>query len=240
MSDFSLPSFNIPSSVQNGQIIVGAPQDNLVVTFYRHSVHSQALSDKEGRPVFVEKDYVKILVPGERDTVDRPVRDEDKFRWARQWQAYHEKRQQAPEGTPIDCLFPQAPAIVATLRAMNFHVVEQLATASDIALQNIGMGARQWQEKAKQFLAAAKDGAAFHQMQGELRARDEKIAEMDGLIQAQAAKLAQLEAAAQGTATPAAVDINAIVAAAVAQAMAAHPDASETSRKRGRPAKEAA
>lgn len=242
---YSLPSFDIPSQTRpDGSLVIGSASDNCVAEFYTRAKLSPSESEKQGRPVYRNVDHVRIFFPGERDVVDKEATDEYKRRWPRQWQAYQEQREQTPEGTLLSCLFPQSPDIVANLKALKFHTVEQLANANDHALQNVGMGAREWQRKAKAYLEAAKDGAVFHRMEAELKTRDEKIALQDQALAAMQAEIARLTAAQGAPAAPPApaADLQAMVAAAVAQALVAVPRPQETPappRRRGRPPKEA-
>src|SRR5262245_58117461 len=105
------------------------------VTFYSRAEHNPARSEAEGRPVYDAVDFLKVMHPGERDTVDRPVNEMDKYRWPEQWARYQQRKEQVPDGTPMEHLFPQNPEVVAMLRHQRFHTVEQLAEASDTAIQ---------------------------------------------------------------------------------------------------------
>jgi hypothetical protein len=176
----------------NGMVQFGQPS-NAYVEFYSRAEHNPGKSEKEGRPVYDAVDFVKVIHPGERDVIERAVKEEDRFRWPQQWMQYQAKQEQAPEGTPIEHLFPQNTEIVATLRHMKFHTVELLANASDSALQGIGMGGRQWHEKAKKFLESANKAVGFHKLQTELADRDTKIANLTDVIAKMEAKIAKLE-----------------------------------------------
>jgi len=166
---------------------------NAYVEFYSRAEHNPEKSEREGRPVYDAVDFVKVIHPGERDVIERAVKEEDRLRWPQAWMRYQARQEQAPEGTPIEHLFPQNPEIVATLRHLKFHTVEMLASASDAGLQGIGMGGRQWHEKAKRFLDGARASVGFHKLQSELAARDAKIAQLSDVIGKLEAKLARLE-----------------------------------------------
>ena len=60
---------------------------SLLVKFYHHSVKSERESSIEGRPVFKEKEYIDIRVPGQRDSVIRPASQRDKDRFPRHYAA---------------------------------------------------------------------------------------------------------------------------------------------------------
>jgi len=170
-------------------------QSSSHVTFYSRAEHNPQRSEIEGRPVYDAVDFVKVFHPGERDVVDRAVTDIDKYRWPEQWARYKQRQEQAPDGTPLAYLFPQNPDIVAQLRHHRFHTVEQLAAATDVAIQAIGMGGRQWSEKARKFLDGANKAVGFHALQGELEQRDARIAQLEDVIAKQGSMIAKLQAA---------------------------------------------
>jgi len=165
-------------------VLVGnfsAPDSRKNVRFYDKKVIDQALSEQHGRTMYKMEPYVFIQEPGERDYNDDPLRLKPwaPARFPRQYAQYKAQQEQAPEGTPIEFMFPQHPHIAENLRGLSIHVVEQMAEMQDTALQNIGMGAFQWREKARKYLEMANKGVGFHKLQAELDARDNKIATME-------------------------------------------------------------
>jgi len=165
-------------------------QDNSIPVFYVKAVQHNFRSQEEGRPIFVDKDYVRIIIPGDtRSEVDREVQDKDKDRWPEQWRRFKEDAEEATDGTPLE----QWPAVsvsqVAELKAKKIRTVEQLAGVSDGQLQNLGLGARQLRDRAKAFLEAAAGNAPLDaallresKLQEEI---DALKAQMNSLIQAQ-------------------------------------------------------
>jgi hypothetical protein len=157
-----------------------APDTRKNVKFYNKKVPDPELSAQFGRPMFKEEAYVFIQEPGERDYIDDPLKNKPwaPSRFPRQWAQFQKQQEQVPEGTPIDFLFPQHPFIGENLRSMSIHTIEQMAGMQDTGLQNIGMGAFQWRDKAKNYLAMANKGVGAHKLQAELDARDNTIATM--------------------------------------------------------------
>lgn len=147
--------------------VVNFGSDSLAnVVFYTKSVHDPAASRERGKPWYKAQTYVRIQHPGEKDYVDRPVMEDDvaRMRWPNQWAAFERKAEQAPDGTPVECLFPESPEIASNLHSIAIHTVEQLAGLTAHGIQTVGMGATMWQQKAKAFLDAAKGGASMHRL----------------------------------------------------------------------------
>jgi len=134
---------------------------NLYVKFYKQAIESKAKSLEEGRPIFVEVDYISIIVPGDAtNQIERKATENDKQRFYKQWSNYERSGEgDGVSGTPID-EWPAIPlAQKAALKAMSFMTVEMLASASDMQLQKIGMGAFELRTKAKAFLEASAGSA---------------------------------------------------------------------------------
>jgi hypothetical protein len=165
MSDFQKPTgvdWEIPG--EYGQVRFGNDKHTLAV-FYTRSVLNEVKSVDANRPIHENHTYVRIQPPGERlNIVDRPVKPEDKRRWPVEWNAYVTGRTQIPEGTPIEMLFVNHPAIGDTLKGCNVFTIEQLASLSANAMDTIGMGAQDWVNKAKQYLESSEKGKDYTQL----------------------------------------------------------------------------
>jgi hypothetical protein len=162
MSDFG--NMEQRFDARNGGIVEFGSDARLFVEFYSRSVRDEVASKSADRPVHVQVDYVRIRQPGERDEINRPAHDGDRRRFSRHWQAYQEGRQATPDGTPLSILFPNNPEIVENLKYDKIFVVEQLAELNDTQIGNIGLGGRQFVDKAKAFLKAANSGRGFAQL----------------------------------------------------------------------------
>jgi hypothetical protein len=170
-----------PSVARDGTVSFGS-DDRMFVQFFKGTRQNGFKSQNAGTPVFEPVDMVRIRQPGERDENVREVRDEDKQRWPQKWAAYVAGNEVGAEGTPLALLFPTEPEVVETLKYHRIITVQQLAALSDTGIQNVGLGARDMQAKARRFLEAA-DGAAKHQLiEAEIRKRDEQIAAMQDQI----------------------------------------------------------
>lgn len=165
-------------------------------TFRMHPVVDGVASNEQGRTIKKDVLYIKIIQPGENNTqvYDQPATNEDLQRFPRQFALFQANKEQDVVGSPLSLLFPDSPAIQENLKTMGFRTVEQLAAANDSALQNIGMGARQWQEKAKAYIEAADKGKDFHGLSGRLDSLELKLREKDDRIAALEAALAEATA----------------------------------------------
>lgn len=105
------------------------------------------------------KPFVRIVVPGDKtNVVEQPVRESHKQRFPRQWLHYQMQNNEAHLiGTPLKDWYEARPEDITQmqleeLNIVKFQTVEQVATASDMQLQKVGMGAAGLREKARSFL----------------------------------------------------------------------------------------
>lgn len=155
-----------------------AGDDKVFAQFFSKPVQNAKKSDEAGRPIFEDRDYIKIIVPGDKSNiVSRPARDTDKVRFPRQWAAYENQQEQPLEGTPL----AEWPAItrsqVEELKFMGIHTVEALVSMPDT---NNFMGAASMREKAKVWLEQAAADAPVQEMAAQIEALNERIAELEG------------------------------------------------------------
>ncbi len=157
---------------------VSNADEKLHVQFYTYDK-----APYEGRP------FVRIIVPGDKTTViDQPVRDDHKERFPRQWLYY--SMQNASEdipGVPLTDWRRDRPQDISEmqlneLQVLKFQVVEQVATATDMQLQRIGMGSLGLRNAAQMFLREHRANAAS----SETQALRNELAELKALLLAQA------------------------------------------------------
>jgi len=101
--------------------------------------------------------------------IDRPLRADDKVRFKQYWDNFQLQKAQVPEGTPIDLLFPNNPAIADTLRGYGIYTIQQLANLTAHAVDSVGMGGQEYVNKAKKYLEAATSGKEVVKMQEDMR-----------------------------------------------------------------------
>ncbi len=75
------------------------------------------------------------------------------------------------------------------LKYDKIFTVEQLAALNDTQIQNVGIGARAWQQKAAEFLLVAYEGKGIHnlekqveQLAGQIAALNEKNAALTAAL----------------------------------------------------------
>ena len=160
----------------------------LFVQFYLRAVMNNFKSSHEGRPIFDEVDYVRIIVPGDKNTIiDTKVTPEYAQRFASNFEKYKKNQSQAVTGTPLEVWPQMTVGQVAELKAMNVHTVEQLAELPDNLAQRI-MGSHDLRRRAIAFLELAAGDAANSKLAAELDKRDNEIE----LLKAQMLQMQQL------------------------------------------------
>lgn len=184
----------IASDLDNKEY-VGAtnPDARLAVMFYKKAVKNEFETQAQGRPIFMDMDYVKISVPGDTTTeIDQPVRDDHKRRFPLHWAHYQNMTQgDAKEvGTPLSQWPRLTISQVEELRALKFYTVEAVASASDQNIQRIGMIAGMspyaFREHAQRFLKVADSDSATAEAEAKAKAAEERAAQLE-------ARLAEME-----------------------------------------------
>lgn len=168
-----------------------AMDHKLYVQFYVRPIMHAFKSAEAGRPIYEEKEYIKIIVPGDsKTTVDCPVDDTFRQRFEKQYDKFKKGLEQAVTGTPLEVWPQMSVGMVAELKSVGVQTVEQLAGMSDANIQKF-MGGNMWRQKAQAFLDAAAGDAANSKLAMELEKRDSEISalknQMDAILKAQGA-----------------------------------------------------
>lgn len=182
-------SFAPVQSIKGSHVSHGSDA-GLYVEFYMESLHDVEASEKEGRPIYRDTEFIKIIPVGDKNTVVcRPVElkeggqaPPDNVRWPQQYAAFKNQQKQVIEGTTLLEWGVLTKSQALMMKAVNVHTVEQLAEVSDSNLNNLGMGGRDFRDRAKLYIANAKDGSGITQlkaendrMQGEIEALKNQI-----------------------------------------------------------------
>lgn len=169
------------------------PAKGLLVRFFHDAVHLKAQSEKEGRPIFEDREHIQIIPIGDTKTVViRESTQNDRERFPEEYAAFKKGESMRPVGTPISEWPLLRPSQIKALEFLNVFTVEQLADLDDLAKQRYGMGANEIVTAAKAYVAKAKDNAVpqalaleNERMKGEIERMKEQMAKMGEMIQMQ-------------------------------------------------------
>lgn len=154
------------------------------VRFYKREVDLPFESQKQGRPVKEMRDFVRIEIAGNQtlvidDMANKSHMDQFPLEWARYQNQQRDSGAQNVSGTMLSDWPILTSAQANELKHYHFYSVEQVANASDAQLSQIGMvvgmAPHQFRDKAKSYLARAKDAAIVDHQADELRKRDQEI-----------------------------------------------------------------
>lgn len=173
--------------------------------FFMHPRENKQETLKQGRPIFEEILYVKIMIPGDKTSeIQRPARlgaspQHDNQKFAHQYAIFQQGQgaSQALVGTPLKEWPPITAALVKELEYYEIRTVEQLAQVNDNVLQKF-MGLGTHRQKAIDWLVQAKDGQLVSQLRAELDERDNRISAQDEAIKDLAADIQELKSAGSG------------------------------------------
>ncbi len=124
----------------------------------------------------VTKEWVEIITPGDKNTVETIAEDFHKREHMKEYRAFREGRT-APVGKSLDeCSYIQGP-IATELRIQGVHTEEQLADAPDTVMMRIpnGEGIRMFAKEAQKAKLANEQNPALQALQAQLVEAMEKI-----------------------------------------------------------------
>lgn len=145
-----------------------------------------------GRPVYVEKEFIRIIKPGDRDSVlEVPADKEYRHRFAARYALWKEGNQgEGAIGTPLRELPFVNTAWREELAFFGVHTAEQLVNMSDSVSQHF-MGIRALQDRVRRYIEGASGNSAVEKLSREVASKD---AEMQAMRQAIADLQQQLAA----------------------------------------------
>lgn len=172
-----------------------AGDTSVYAQFYIKPVKDEAETALQGRVIFKNKEYVRIIAPGNQNNiVDRPVSDLDRARFPRQYAKFQDdKNADQLEGTLLSEVGWVDPAQLEELAYMKIRTVEHLAGVTDDVCGKYA-GLYDLKRRAQQVLKAAQDRAPVTALQDELRKKDEQIAELTTAIQGLTKEIQALKA----------------------------------------------
>lgn len=156
------------------------PDVGLGVEFFVKAVENPRKSREEGRPVFEDREYVRIAFPGDRKRehvapahemhyvshVRRQMPYSERFNAA--YRAFKDNNADFVAGTPIDVLPFLTESRRAELKALGVRTAEQMATMPDNTKGKLGMGGAELCRQAAEFLEASKESGEVAKLKAEL------------------------------------------------------------------------
>lgn len=146
----------VPMNVKNGDLVSYGDDSTVLATFSDEYIKNEYRSDTEGTVIYDHFYQIMLEYPGNnlQNFIHRFSPNEEKNsqwprRFARQWEAFKNQREQVPEGTPIEHWPPIDKKRVLELKAMKIYTVEQIAALSDIHGENMGLDWRKLRDLAK-------------------------------------------------------------------------------------------
>lgn len=164
-----------------------AGDDSLFVVFYMGVIQNQGKSLDEGRPIFDDVECVRIMIPGDKNTViDRPVEPNDKRRFAKQYAAFKEgkKEEEQLSGTRLREWPFLSRGQVEEMSYLGIKTVEQLAEVRDDivtripGMLNLKRTAATWLQRSKSTAEAAQIAKQLADQSSEIATLKQVIKEM--------------------------------------------------------------
>jgi hypothetical protein len=171
-----------------------AGDDTLFVVFYMGVLVDQAASTEAGRLIARDAEFVRIMIPGDKNNInDRPASEQDKRRFAKQYEAFKagKKDEEQLVGTRLKDWPAASRAQVLEFEYLGIKTVEQLSELRDDVVSRLP-GSRDLKEIAKSWLGRAKSTAEAAQAVAKEKAMANRISELEGAIKEQGDLIRQL------------------------------------------------
>lgn len=160
----------------------------LWVKFEHRPMQNTEKSTEAGRPIYDEVEWIKIMVPGERDEIERPATDMDKARFSKQYLHWKSTGGEAPTGSPLETYPGLTRSQIEEFKFFKIRTVEDLAAAPDVIAVKF-QGFHEIKRKAQNYLAVAAGNAPTEKLQAELDKRDAEIATLQKALKEQGDKI---------------------------------------------------
>lgn len=170
---------------------INGGDEGLIARFFIEPVHLTFRSEQEGRPIYEDREFVEILIPGDKKSVHiQPATEYERQRFPREYAAFKaSESMELATGTPLAQWPAMTRSMVKEFAASNVFSVEQLANMAESHLQNLGLGAREWSARARAYLEQAKGNAVADALAAENQKLKDDLAAMQRQIADLAAKL---------------------------------------------------
>ena len=168
--------------------------ETLFVQFYWGTMKDEAASEEAGRPIVRDMEFVRIIVPGDKNNInDRPASKHDKQRFARQYAAF--RAGVSEEDQLIGTRLKEWPLLtrgqVEEFAYLGIKTVEQLAEARDDVCAKVP-GMHDYKRSAQIWLGKSKATAEAAKALARDKEQASKIESLEIAIREQAARIEQL------------------------------------------------
>jgi len=165
--------------------------DGLVVSFDIRAVKNDTKSRAQGRLVCDEVVYLTKVNPADRNSrIHRPLREEDKTQFSRQYEHWLKGQEAVREGTPLEQWCGCTRSQVEELRHLHIRTVEQVAALTEKQAENMGPEYAELRNRASDFLKMTAGGAPLEELRAKLA---EKERELDALKEQHKQALGELQ-----------------------------------------------
>lgn len=153
----------------------GAMDNKVLAKFYMKAEQDKQASLAAGRPVYRDREFIEIVVPGDsKDVVIRPASDMDRQRFRKIYEAFKSGAESQLIGTPLEEVTWIPRSQVEELKYFKIFTVEHLAEVRDDACSKLP-GLHELKRKAAAFVQAASDNAPFLAMEQKMKDQDMEI-----------------------------------------------------------------
>jgi hypothetical protein len=208
LSDDFPMMMEVETDLREGSMTYGQPLPNcppVAVSFGFHPVLDGKNSKGAGRQIYKDVEFVKIAVPGDRNSLYfQPAENSHRNRFPRAHAAFKARESTPLQGTPIEQWAPITRSLALNLKTAHIDTVEALAAVHDGNIDRIGANGRELREKARAWLADAQSGAASQQLAAEKQALQDQLKAQKAQMDAMEAQMAELLRSNAARAEPAA------------------------------------
>lgn len=169
------------------EVEVGMPPntDAVSVAFGMFPKVNAAKTREAGYEVFEEVEFIKIRVPGDRFfEYFQPATESHRRRFPRAYHNFKERTQGRTGlvGLPIDNWPGINRSQAMTMKGAGIHTVEELAAVGDQNVDRLGINGRELRDRARTYLATAKDTAETQRIAAERDALQAQLKAMQDQI----------------------------------------------------------
>lgn len=141
-------------------------------------VRMGALSEAAGRDIWEDREFIEIYLPGGKTVISKEPSEDEKRQYAMEYQAFKDGLAGVYEGTSIEVLPRISPAQVENLRSLKVFTIQHLAQYPDGRIGDIGMGGRELQNRAIEYLKANDSAKYIVELKQQLAAMQAQINEL--------------------------------------------------------------